>query len=133
MTATKHKTKTSAGAKQAAAAQRLAELTDVEIDGHPLLDQEQRKICKTLRNAARKEQRPFKMLDFAEIALRATGNDYAAATDQGGYEAARCDNAHRQAAILYVYEAVKAGPPIIAETADERGTLGDLELLARLL
>ena len=133
MTATKHKIETSAGSKQAAAALRLAELTDVEIDGHPLLDQEQREICKSLRNTARREKRPFRMLDFAEIALRATGNDYAATTDQDGFQAAQRDRAHRQAAILYVYEAVKAGPPIIAETADERGTLSDLELLARLL
>ena len=119
--------------KQEAAERRLAELTNFEIDAHPLLDQEQREICKNLRNAAKKERRPFTMLDFAEIALRATGNDYAATRDQDGYQAARHDNAHRQAAILYVYEAVKAGPPIIAETADERGTLRDLELLARLL
>ena len=129
MTAAKRKTVT----KHQAAERRLAELTDVEIDGHPLLDQEQRNICKKLRNAARKEQRPFTMIDFAEIALRATGNDYAAATDQGGSQAARCDIAHRQAALLYVYEAIKAAPPIIAETAGERGTLRDLELLAGLL
>lgn len=119
--------------KQQAAERRLAELTNLEIDAHPLLDREQREICKNLRNAARKEHRPFTMLDFAEIALRATGNDYAATRDQDGYQAARHDNAHRQAAILYVYEAIKAGPPIISETAGERGTLRDLELLATLL
>jgi hypothetical protein len=130
MTATKRKAST----KQAAAERRLTDLTNVEIDGHPLLDQEQRKICKNLRNIARKEQQPFRMLDFAEISLRATGNDYAATSGQNDYhQAARLDNAHRQAAILYVYEAVKTGPPIIAETAGERGTLRDLELLARLL
>jgi hypothetical protein len=118
-----------ARAKQEAV-ERLAELTNVEIDGHPLLDQAQRKICKELRNLARKERRSFTMLDFAEIALRATGNDYAAVTDQGGAEAAMRDGAHRRSAILYVYEAIKAGPPIIAETANDRGTLRDLELLA---
>jgi hypothetical protein len=116
--------------RQQAAAQRLATLSNVEIDGHPLLDEEQRRICKELRNVAKKGRESFTMLDFAEIALRATGNDYAAVTDQGGPQAARFDDAHRRAAILYVYEAIKAGPAIIAETAGERGTLRDLELLA---
>ena len=120
---------TKTAAKKAAEA-RLAIMTNDEIDAHPLLDQEQRRICKGLRNAAKSEGSSFTMLAFAEISLRATGNDYAAVTDQGGHEAARCDDAHRRAAILYVYEAIKAGPAIVAETAGERGTLRDLELLA---
>ena len=70
------------------------------------------------------------MLQFAEIALRASGNNYAAVTDQGGHEAARRDKEHCLAAILYVYEALKAGPDIVTETIAERGTLRDLELLA---
>ena len=116
--------------RQQDAAQRLVTLSNVEIDGHPLLDEGQRRICKELRNVAKKDREPFTMLDFAEIALRATGNDYAAITDLGGPRAAHLDAAHRRAAILYVYEAIKAGPAIIAETAGERGTLRDLELLA---
>lgn len=104
-------------------------MTNAEIDAHPLLNEEQRQLCKSLRSLAKKEPRPFTMLEFAKIALRATGNEYAAVTDQWGPEAARCDDAHRRAAILYVYEAIKAGPPIVAETAGKRGTLRDLELL----
>ena len=105
-------------------------MTNAEIDAHPLLNHEQRAACKALRNLAKKERRPFTMLEFAEMALRATGNAYAAVTDRSGPRAGRCDNAHRRAATLYVYEAIKAGPPIVAETAAERGTLRDLELLA---
>lgn len=109
---------------------RPAIMTNDEIDAHPLLDPEQRRICKGLRNAAKSDGSSFTMLAFAEISLRATGNNYADVTDQGGHEAARCDYAHRRAAILYVYEAIKAGPAIVAETAGDRGTLRDLELLA---
>lgn len=116
--------------KKRQALARLGAVTDVEIDAHPLLSEDQRQVCKDLRDLAEREHRSFTMLEFAEVALRATGNDYAAVTDRGGPEAARHDQAHRRAAILYVYEAVKAGPPIVAETAADRGTLRDLELLA---
>lgn len=105
-------------------------MTNAEIDAHPLLNHEQRATCKALRNLAKKERRSFTMLEFAKIELRVTGNECAAVPDQWGPEAARCDDAHRRAATLYVYEAIKVGPPIIAETAAERGTLRDLELLA---
>ena len=117
-------------AKKTKAPEALAIMTDVEIDAHPLLDHDQQKICKGLRNMAERNGEPFTMLQFAEIALRASGNTYAAVTDQGGHEAACRDSEHRQAAILYVYEAIKAGPAIVSETANDRGTLKDLELLA---
>jgi hypothetical protein len=114
-------------------------MTNAVIDAHPLLNHEQRAACKALRNLAKKERRPFTMLEFAEMALRATGNAYAAVTDRSEPRAGRCDNAHRRAAILYVYEAIKtrsadrrsdgrrAGD---AATAAAQGTLRDLELLA---
>lgn len=120
--------KTSSANKEAEEA--VAMMTDVEIDAHPLLDREQQKLCKSLRTIAKRNGDPFTMLQFAEIALRASGNNYAAVTDQGGHEAASRDSEHRQAAILYVYEAIKAGPAIVSETAKQRGTLKDLELLA---
>ena len=126
MPAEKHTAPTKAQKAKAALA-RLQTVSIMEIDAHPLLDVTQRKLCKVLRKAALRDQTPFTMLAFAEIALRATGNDYAAY--QSGREAAKCDQLHRRAAILYVYEAVKAGPPIVAETAEARGTLKDLELL----
>ena len=116
--------------KAQAALARLQTVTDVEIDEHPLLDDEQRRICKALRRAALREERAFTMLTFAEVALRATGNDYAAVSDEGGPVAAKRDREHRRAAILYAYEAVRCGPAIVAETAAERGTLKDLEILA---
>ena len=123
-------TKIQKAQKAKAALARLQTVSDLEIDDHPLLDEEQRKLCKVFRNAALREEAPFTMLSFAEIALRATGNDYAAVTDEGGQIAAQRDRLHRHAAILYAYEAVRSGPPIVAETAAERGTLKDLEILA---
>ena len=122
--------KTTGVKKKKKALEALTIVTDVEIDAHPLLDREQQKLCKSFRTIAKRNGDPFTMLQFAEIALRASGNNYAAVTDQGGHKAARHDKEHRQAAILYVYEAIKAGPAIVSETAEQRGTLKDLALLA---
>ena len=117
-------------ARKKKALEAVTAVTDVEIDAHPLLTREHQTLCKSLRTLAKRNGDPFTMLQFAEITLRATGNNYAAVTDEGGHEAAMRDNEHRLAAILYVYEAIKAGPPIVSETAEQRGTLKDLELLA---
>jgi hypothetical protein len=114
-------------AKQDAALKRLRTVTDIEIDAHPLLDREQQKICKIFRDKAAKDGDEFTMLDFAKIALRATGSDYLAAS--WPMLAAKCDAAHRRAALLYTYEALKRGPAIVTETIEERGTLRDIELL----
>jgi hypothetical protein len=122
--------KKSSSKNKKAALQRLATLTDVEIDDHPLLTGPQMKLCKELRNLAKRGKESFTLLDFASIALRATGNDYAEVTGEGGPEAAKRDYEHQRAAILFVYESIKAGPPIVSETAEQRGTLKDLELLA---
>jgi hypothetical protein len=125
-----------AKAKTKTKKQTKAEITtmsDAEIDGHPLLDREQQKLCKGLRNLAKRRGESFTMAEFAAVALRATGNDYAAVTDEGGHAAAMRDKDHQLAAILYVYEALKAGPDIVTETVAERGTLRDLELLASYL
>jgi len=111
-------------------APQIATMTDNQINGHPLLDRAQMKICKSLRDLAKRRGESFTMAEFAAVALRAAGNDYAAVTDRGGHEAAMRDKEHQLAAILYVYEAIKAGPAIVAETADARGTLRDLEMLA---
>lgn len=116
-------------AKAAAAITRLHTLTNVEIDAHPLLDREQKKLCKIFRDKSKKDGDEFTMLNFAEIALRATGNDYAEVTGSDD-QAVICDAAHRRAALLYTYEALKRGPAIVTETIEDRGTLRDIELLA---
>jgi len=121
--------------KQEAVLKRLHTVTDVEIDAHPLLDREQQKLCKIFRDNAAKAGDEFTMLDFAKIALRATGKDYAAASEYGHRDltAARLpalDDLHRRAALLYTYEALKRGPKIVTETIEKRGTLRDIELLA---
>jgi hypothetical protein len=122
-------------AKQDAALKRIRTVTDVEIDGHPLLDREQQKICKIFRDKAAKDGDAFTMLDFAKLALRATGKNYAEASEYGHtkFAVARLlvlDALHRSAALLYTYEALKRGPKIVTETIEERGTLRDIELLA---
>jgi hypothetical protein len=113
-------------------------LTDEQINAHPLLNDNERRICKILRNHSKEAGESFTMLDFAANCLRATGRNYAEAFDHdgdGNLNSPDCaatvlaDAKHRRAAVLYVYEALKGGPPIITETIGERGTLRDLELL----
>ena len=109
---------------------KSAPLTDSQIDEHPLLDDAERKICKVLRNHAKKIGESFTMLNFAANCLRAAGRDYTEASDRDDSVAAVvADARHRRAAILYAYEALKAGPAIVTETIGDRGTLRDLELL----
>lgn len=108
-------------------------MTLAEIDAHPMLDQRQRQVCKGLLKIAKRDGRVFTMLEFAEATLRVAGNNYAAVTDQDGLHAVMIDDNHRCAAILYVHEAIKAGPAIVTELAKKRSTLRDLELLTRCL
>jgi hypothetical protein len=117
------------------ALKRLRTVTDVEIDAHPLLDREQQKLCKIFRDKAAKDGDEFTMLDFAKLALRAAGKDYATASEYGHTELAvsrlrALDVLHRHAALLYTYEALKRGPEIVTETIEERDTLRDIKLLA---
>lgn len=77
-----------------------------EIDKHPLLDDEQKKMCRIFAQTAARKKEAFTMLQFAEVALRATGNDYADARDGEIHEQARTDLEHRRAAVLYVREAL---------------------------
>jgi hypothetical protein len=115
-----------------------ARLTDEQINAHPLLDDTERRLCKIFRTQSKAAGESFTMLDFAANCLRATGRDYAEMFDRdgdGNLDSTNCfatliaDAKHRRAAILYVYEALKGGPPIITETIGDRGTLRDLELL----
>lgn len=78
------------------------------IDSHPLLTDSQRTVCAALNRVARSKREEFTMLDFARIALRATGNDYASAIGSDDLEVYAADREHKRAAILYVYEALKA-------------------------
>lgn len=104
-------------------------MTNAEIDTHPLLSRDQQKICKALRNLAKKERRPFTMLAFAEDVLRTTANDYADVADVGELWATLRDHADQCAAILCACEAIKAGPLIFNVPAGKQGTLQHLELL----
>lgn len=85
-------------------------ITNAEIREHDLLDDEQRKIARALRGAASRRGEAFTMLGFAELALRATAVDYGAVTDEDDAIAQRviADARLRDAAVLYVYEALRA-------------------------
>lgn len=73
-------------------------LRNSEIDAHPLLDHEYRKLVKVFRN----KDRSLTMMDFARIALRATATDYTSDP------CVPTDRALQYAALLFVYEALKA-------------------------
>ncbi len=78
-----------------------------EIDSHALLDDLQKKLCRSMRAKSRRSGESFTMLDFARIALRADGRDYADALSRGqdaGILSA--DASHRRSAILYVHELI---------------------------
>ena len=80
-------------------------LRNAEIDAHPLLDRTQRALCKLMRNTDGKR---FRMFDFARIALHATASDYANADDEDIAERVKTEMALHRAALLFVYEALKA-------------------------
>jgi hypothetical protein len=83
----------------------LKPLRNADIDAQPMLDQDHRLMCKAMRNQARKDGTEFTMMDFARVCLRATAVDYAGAE---GYARVAADRAHQHAALLFVYEALKA-------------------------
>jgi hypothetical protein len=99
-----------------------------DIDDQLMLDAEQRRLCAELNRAAGNS---LTMLEFATIALRAAGNNYAAVTDgPDSHARVAADLAHRRAAVLYVYEALKASEiEWIREWADLEAALDTLELL----
>ncbi len=80
-----------------------------DIRNHPLLTPDQAEMCEAMAKIAKKTKVKFELLNFAEIALRATGNDYADLRDSEDVgEQVDADLKHKRAAILYVYEAVRA-------------------------
>ena len=85
-------------------------LRNAEIEAHELLDDDQRLMLRVMRTQARRDRSPFTMLDFAQVALRASGVDYAAAYEADDSITARviADAQLRKNAVLYVYEALRA-------------------------
>lgn len=107
-------------------------LSNTEIDQQPLLDQDQRSMCRIMRNHARKEGSPFTMMDFARITLRATAVNYADAEDYTD-DKALADMALQRGALLFVYEALKAcDHSIIKEWPEFNTMLQQLEDLGIL-
>ena len=85
----------------------IPSISDVEILAHPLLGAAQKKICMALRDRARKGRRPFAMLDFARIALRATAKSFTLEFGRDGLDGLdtlRCDEDMRRAAALYTLD-----------------------------
>lgn len=105
-------------------------LRNAEIDKQPLLDQDHKLMCKAMRTQSRKDGGAFTMLDFARICLRATAVNY-----EGAEISARAgaDRALQHAALLFVYEALKAcDHAIIKEWPEFDTMLQQLEDLATL-
>lgn len=79
-------------------------LLNAEIDVHPLLTREQRTMLKAMRSA----DRQITMYDFACVVLKATACDYSQSDDDDVKERVKTERALKYAAILFVYEALKA-------------------------
>lgn len=62
-------------------------------------------MCKLMRNT---DGKTFRMFDFARIALHATASDYANADDDDISERVKTERTLHHAALLFVYEALKA-------------------------
>lgn len=108
---------------------QTATIPTKDIASHPLFDRDHQTMARVMSRSAKQAGRSFTMLDFAEICLRATGRDYTEAEDGSPAEAV-ADIAHRRAAVLYVYEALKATPlAIIAEWDGFEEMLRSLETL----
>lgn len=75
-----------------------------EIKKHELLTSDQTVMCRAMRDESRRTGEDFTMHDFAKIALRACARNYA----DGVGAPIIADAELRRAAILYVYEALKA-------------------------
>jgi len=90
----------------------VTRLLNTEIESHELLTSEQHLLCKAMRNESRRAGHDFTLYDFAKVALRATARDYVEASDlsEAAREQARVthERALQRAAILFVYEALKA-------------------------
>jgi hypothetical protein len=107
-------------------------LRNAEIDAHPMLDWDQKLMCRNLRSQAGKESVPFAMVDFARIALRACAVDYAH-DGAASYSRDVADRALQHAALLFVYEALKAcDHDIIKEWPEFDTMLQQLEDLGTL-
>lgn len=105
-------------------------LRNSEIDAQPMLDQDHKLMCKAMRTQSRKDGIEFTMMDFARICLRATAVDYVGAES---YEKTVADRALQYAALLFVYEALKAcDHAIIKEWPEFDTMLQQLEDLGTL-
>lgn len=102
----------------------MKKLTKKQLSEHPLLDHEQIKLTLTFAKISAKKGESFTMLDFAQVALRATALDYTEARDRadasGETDAfVMADRDLKRAAILYVREALLASQEaIISEYPD---------------
>jgi hypothetical protein len=120
---------TCTAADDSAAAPVPAPIRNAEIDAHELLDDDQRLMLKVMRTQARRDRAPFTMLDFAQIALRAAGVDFAEADPF--LARAIADTQLRKNAVLYVYEVLRATDnALIREWPEFDEMLRCLEMLA---
>lgn len=104
-------------------------LRNAEIDAHPLLTHEERATLKIMRN----KRRDITMYDFAKIVHQAAATDYANVDRRTDGDRWLVRRALQRAALLYVYEALKAcDHDIIKQWAEFDTMLQQLEDLDTL-
>lgn len=104
-------------------------LRNADIEAHPLLFREQHALIKAMRSA----DRSTTFYDFARVALCASAADYVNADDDDMRERAKTMRALQRAALLFVYEALKAcDHAIITEWPEFDIMLQQLEDLDKL-
>jgi hypothetical protein len=80
-----------------------------DLADHPLLDEEQVRMARAFARVAVRKQESFDLLQFAEIALRATARDAGPVLEgENIVLRVKVDRELKRTAVLYVYEALKA-------------------------
>lgn len=106
-------------------------MRDSEIDAQPMLDRDQKAMCRVMRDTSRRGGGSFTMMDFARIVLGAAAVDYASEEcDEDGDPAG---GTLERAALLFVYEALRhCDHAIIKEWPEFDTMLRQLEDLGTL-
>jgi hypothetical protein len=125
---------TKKSSRHAPLAPRDASTTVKAIDEHPLLTPELCKLAKHMLRISTTKHETFSLLNFAEINLRATGRDYADVSNINIAALVKADLAHKRAAILYAYEALRASEvALVFEWDGMAEALDTLQILSTAL
>ncbi len=109
-------------------------MRNFEIDAQPMLDRDQKAMCRVMRDTSRRGGGSFTMMNFARIALGAAAVDYASEEcGEDGDPAGGDARSLERAALLFVYEALRhCDHAIIKEWPEFDTMLRQLEDLGTL-